>query len=204
MHNFDYENKSGPKLNEEFKKKFSVSIKGKDAIKIEGLTAAAHEKGMWKFDTEIIQFPSDTNGWTAICKTTIGGYDWDPVAEKVREVVYSDIGDANVSNCGKMVAASYIRMASTRSQARALRKYTNIDMVCASELSEVIDEAPEPIISIEQLTNIKQIVDNKHISKDAFANMLTKLFNHTNYTALTESQGNILLTTLKDYMPPTQ
>lgn len=204
MSNFDYKDKSAPKLNEEFKKKFTNNIKGKDAIKLEGLTAVAHEKGMWKFETDIIQYPSDQNGWTAICKTVIGGYDWDPITEKIREVEYSDIGDANVNNCGKMVAASYIRMASTRSQARALRKYTNIDMVCSSELSEVVDEAPEPIISIEQLTGIKQIVDGKHISKEVFANMLMGLFNHTNYTALTESQGNTLLATLKDYTPPAQ
>lgn len=204
MANFDYKDKSAPKLNEEFKKKFSSNIKGKDAIKIEGLTAVAHEKGMWKFETDIIQFPSDQNGWTAICKTVIGGYDWDPIEEKIIRVEYSDIGDANVNNCGKMVAASYIRMASTRSQARALRKYTNIDMVCTSELSDVVDEAPEPIISMEQLTSIKQIVDSKHINKDMFASILMGLFNHTQYTALTESQGNILLATLKDYTPPAQ
>lgn len=204
MANFDYKDKSAPKLNEEFKKKFSSNIKGKDAIKIEGLTAVAHEKGMWKFETDIIQFPSDQNGWTAICKTVIGGYDWDPIEEKIIRVEYSDIGDANVNNCGKMVAASYIRMASTRSQARALRKYTNIDMVCTSELSDVVDEAPEPIISMEQLTSIKQIVNSKHINKDMFASILMGLFNHTQYTALTESQGNTLLATLKDYTPPAQ
>ena len=69
MSNFDYKDKSAPKLTDEFKKKFSVNIKGKDAIKLEGLTAFAHEKGIWKFETDIIQFPGDQNGWTAICKT---------------------------------------------------------------------------------------------------------------------------------------
>lgn len=200
--NFDYKDKSAPKLTEEFKKKFSVNIKGKDAIKLEGLTAFAHEKGMWKFITEIIQFPSDQNGWTAICKTTVGGYDWDPIEEKVCKVEYADIGDANVSNCGKMVAASYIRMASTRSQARALRKYTNIDMVCSSELSDVVDEAPEPIIDIEQLTEIKQLIATKQISKDAFGQILFSLFQHTNYTTLTQNQGKVLIKTLNDYVAP--
>ena len=98
MSDFNYKDKTAPKLNDEFKQKFGVNIKGKEAIKLEGLTAFAHEKGMWKFDTEIIQFPSDQNGWTAICKTTIGGYDYDPVTDKVREVEYSDIGDANTNN----------------------------------------------------------------------------------------------------------
>lgn len=202
MSNFDYKDKSAPKLSDEFKKKFSVNIKGKDAIKLEGLTAFAHEKGMWKFETEIIQFPSDQNAWTAICKTVVGGYDWDPIENKICKVVYTDIGDANVNNCGKMVAASYIRMASTRSQARALRKYTNIDMVCSSELSEVVDEAPEPIISIEQLTEVKQLVGAKGINKEKFSEILFGLFQHTNYQGITQSQGVTLINALNNYVAP--
>ena len=202
MSNFDYKDKSAPKLTDEFKRKFSVNIKGKDAIKLEGLTAFAHEKGIWKFETDIIQFPSDQNGWTAICKTIVGGYDWDPGEEKIVKVEYSDIGDANVQNCGKMVAASYIRMASTRSQARALRKYTNIDMVCSSELSEVVDEAPEPIISVEQLTEVKQLIGSKSISKEKFGEILFGLFQHTNYTGLTQTQGSALISTLQNYVVP--
>lgn len=200
MSNFDYKDKSSPKLSDEFKKKFTNNIKGKDAINLEGLTAVAHEKGIWKFETEIIQYPSDQNAWTAICKTTIGGYDFDPIADKIREVIYSDIGDANVSNCGKMVAASYIRMASTRSQARALRKYTNIDMVCTSELSDVIDEAPEPLISVEQLTEVKQLLSAKGINKDKFSEILFQLFQHTNYQGLTASQGKALIDVLNNYV----
>lgn len=201
MSNFDYKDKSAPKLTDEFKQKFSVPIKGKDAIKLEGLTAFAHEKGIWKFETEIIQFPNDQNQWTAICRTVIGGYDWDPITEKIREVIYSDIGDANVSNCGKMVASAYIRMASTRSQARALRKYTNIDMVCSSELSDITEDVPEPIISVEQLTEIKQLLGTKGIGKDKFGEILFGLFQHTNYVGLSQSQGNMLINTLKDYVP---
>lgn len=201
MSSFDYKSSSTPKLTDEFKQKFSVNIKGKDAIKLEGLTALAHEKGMWKFETEIIQYPSDQNNWTAICKTTVGGYDWDPITEKVREVEYSDIGDANVNNCGKMVAASYIRMASTRSQARALRKYTNVDMVCSSEMSEVIEEIPEPFVTLEQLQTIKQLTIDKKISQEKFGQILFGLFQHTDYRQLTVNQGNLLINTLTNYQP---
>jgi len=200
---FDYQDKSAPKLTDEFKAKFSVNIKGKDAIKLEGLTAFAHEKGIWKMETEIIQFPSDTNGWTAICKTIVGGYDWSPIEDKVIQVEYSDIGDANVTNCSKMVAASYIRMASTRSQGRALRKYTNIDMVCSSELSEIVDEAPEPLITIDQMTAIKGLIKQKGLDKEAFTNILMGLFNHTNYTGITSKQGELLQSTLVNYVTPT-
>ena len=196
---FNYKDKTSPKLSDDFKKKFSVNIKGKDAIKLEGLTAFAHEKGMWKFETELIQFPSDQNQWTAICKTTVGGYDWDPIEDKVCKVIYSDIGDANVNNCGKMVAASYIRMASTRSQARALRKYTNIDMVCSSELSDVMEEPQEELITSEQLVKVKELLGAKGLNKDSFGKLMFQLFQHQNYTTLTVSEGNTLITTLQNY-----
>ena len=202
MPDFDYKEKTA-KLTDDFKKQFGVNIKGKEAIKLEGLTTLAHQKGLWKFDTEIIQFPSDQNGWTAICKTTLGGYDWDPVMKKIREVEYTDIGDANVSNCGKMVAASYIRMASTRSQARALRKYTNIDMVCSSELSEIIDEAPEPLVTTDQLIIVRDMIKKKQITKDIFKDILLKSFGHTNYTQITQVQGNELISILNNYIAPT-
>ena len=46
MSDFNYKDKTAPKLNDEFKQKFGVNIKGKEAIKLEGLTAFAHEKDM--------------------------------------------------------------------------------------------------------------------------------------------------------------
>lgn len=99
-----------------------------------------------------------------------------------------------------MVAASYIRMASTRSQARALRKYTNIDMVCSSELSEMVDEAPTPMITVDQLTTVKQLLGDKQVSKEKFTEMLFNLFQHTNYTNLTQTQGNELIKVLQNYI----
>lgn len=201
MSEYNYKDSSSPKLSEEFKAKFSVDIKGKQAIKLEGLTALAHEKGIWKMETKIIQFPSDQNAWTAICETVIGGYGWDAVNEKVREVEYSDIGDANTSNCGKMVAASYIRMASTRSQARTLRKYTNVDMVCSAEMSDVIDEPSEPTITTEQLMAIKESCAKHHVNQEIFGRILFSLFNHTDFRNLTVKQGQILLSTIDAYVP---
>ena len=202
MAEFDYKASAAPKLTDEFKAKFSVNIKGKDAIKLEGLTALAHEKGIWKLETTIIQFPSDQNNWTAICQTVVGGYDWDPIEQKVCKVEYTDIGDANVQNCGKMVAASYIRMASTRSQARALRKYTNVDMVCSSEMSDVIAEPHEPLITIDQLQAIKNYNMEKKIDPTKFGEILFGLFQHTDYRSLTAKQGETLINTLKSYIPP--
>ncbi len=197
MSDYNYKDKETVKLTDEFKQKFIVNIKGKDAVKAEGLTVLAHQKGIWKMETKIIQFPTPENDMTAICETTIGGYDYDPVTDKIREVVYSDIGDANPSNCTKMVATAFIRMASTRSQARALRKYTNIDMVSTSELETVVGEPPEPLITTQQLTEAKTIIKANGITNNVFGELLTELFGHQNYMQLTQSQGVTLLNALR-------
>lgn len=198
---YDYTDKS-QNITDEFRKKYIIDIKGKEAVKVEGLVALAHAKGLWKMDTEIVQYPSEDNRWTAICKCTVGGYDYDPVTEKIREVEYSDIADANEGNCTKMVANSYIRMASTRAIGRALRKYTNFDIVCSSEISEIIDNS-EPSITGATLANIKQAIHTKKIDKETYAKMLAS-FNQKDATLLTESDGNKLLNMVQNYIPPQQ
>jgi len=113
-------------MNEKIDKKFIVRINNKDFVKYDGLLDLAHEN-IQKMDVEILQFPADINDNTAICKAIITTKD---------DRIFTDIGDANIKSCTKMVAAHFIRMASTRAKARALRDYTNIGMVCAEELGE--------------------------------------------------------------------
>jgi hypothetical protein len=196
---FEY-NGSIPKLTEDFKKKYIVNIKGKDAITVEGLVAIAHEKGLWKMDSHIIQFPSQENKWTAICSCTVGGYDVNPIDGSIREVEYTEIGDANEQNCGKMVAPSYIRMASTRAIGRVLRKYTNVDMLCSNEISEAIDSF-EAEIDFETLAKIKDAVKANKITKEVFFNMLNKSFNATDVTHLSQKDGEKLLHMILSYVP---
>ena len=198
---YDYENPSSAnKLSEEFKQTYFTSIQGRETIKAEGLTVLAHEKGVWKFETSIIQYPSSENNFTAICKTELGGYDWDPITKQVREVIYTDIGDANEQNCSKNVAKSFIRMASTRSQARVLRKYTNVDVTCASEMSDVIDTS-EPQITTEQLMEIKQLISTKKMTAADFNEILQSTFHTTDFHGLTRQQGNILKTVVGNWIP---
>ena len=196
MSEFNYKETSAPKLSDEFKRNYIVNIKGKEAIKVEGLTAIAHEKGIWKMNTDVIQFPTKDNNWTCICKTTVGGYDWDPIEQKIVRVEYSDIADANTENCTSMVAKSYIRMASTRSIGRALRKYTNIDMLCSSEMESVIEEPQEPSVTVDQLGAIKSLLGQKGVGKDEFIKMLKAMFGKENHMLLTQSEGNRLISEL--------
>lgn len=204
---FDYKQRDSLKVSndfsEEFKNKYVVNIKGTPAIKVDGLIGIAHIKGIWKFDVSIIQYPNEANNNTAICKCTIGGYDWDPIQEEIIRVEYSDIADASPSNCNKMVAGAFIRMASTRAQGRVLRRYTNVDLVCSDEIYEDSHdyEKKEPLVDIKILESIKQTVKEKRISKEVLESMLNT-FNKNKFESLTETEGNTLLRLVQEYVTP--
>lgn len=200
MEEFDYKNKEVPKLTDEFKDKFTVFIKGTSAIKLQGLVAFAHIKGMWKFHTEIIQYPNKDNDWTAICKTVVGGYDWDPIDKKIIRVEYSDIADASSKNCNPMVSAAYIRMASTRSQGRALRKYTNIDLVTSDELNENIVDSETKPITVDRINTIKKIIVTKFYDYPYVQWVCSTLFNKSNMNTLTNSEADTLIKVLTHCM----
>lgn len=199
MSGFNYKEKSAPKLSDDFKKKFIVNIGkgGTEAIKVDGLIALAHEKGLKSMKTKIIQFPSQENQWTCIASTTVVGYDWNPITDQVEEVEYEDFADANANNCTTMTKASYIRMASTRSVGRALRKYTNIDMVCSDEIANTVDNF-EPPIEVDELVTIKNLCGTKHVTPDTFGNIMMQKFGHTNYQGLTQKQGQELIAILNN------
>jgi predicted nucleic acid-binding Zn finger protein len=124
--------KKKPRLDE----RFITTIEGHEFVKYPGLLDLGHQKGIMKIEVDPIQIPSKENDHTAICKALI-------VSKTGEE--FSDIGDANPSNCSSRVVKHLLRMASTRSIARALRSYTNIGMTCLEELadfSEVINGKP--------------------------------------------------------------
>ena len=207
---FDYKHKASFKVSDKFKAKFNTKTAGGETMSADGLVALAHVKGMWKCETKIVQYPSAENNNTCICQATVGGYDWDPIENKIIKVEYTDIGDANPTNCNRMVAPSFIRMASTRALGRALRKYTNIDMLCTEELGEddVSTQSMSAMamegarISFDQLNTVKGIVQQKQIQKQVFEEILTKTFNTTDFQSLSLQQGNQLISILNSYIAP--
>lgn len=71
-------------------------------------------------------------------------------------------------------------------------------------MSDIIEETPEPYITLEQLNAVKQLTIEKKINQEQFGNILFGLFQHTDYRTLTVSQGNVLLNTMKNYQTPSQ
>ena len=121
--NVRYLERYRPKLDESFIKK----IDDKDFVLYAGLLDLAHQKNLVSVDVELIQFPSEENKNTAICKATV---------KTIDGKIFSDIGDANPQNCNSKVARHLIRMASTRSKARAFRDMDNIGITALEELGD--------------------------------------------------------------------
>lgn len=107
-------------------------IDEKEVATYAGLLAKAHEEGLKKIETVLIQFPADTNGFTAICSALV-------VTEKGS---FTGIGDANPENVNRRIVPHLIRMAETRAKARALRDAVNIGVVALEELGGEESEAP--------------------------------------------------------------
>jgi predicted nucleic acid-binding Zn finger protein len=115
-----------PKLDD----RFLTNIKGKDFVLYAGVLDLATQKGLLKLEVELLQYPTAENGKEAICRATAVGKNGE---------VFSDIGDANPTNCHAMIAKHLIRMASTRAKGRALRDMCNIGIACLEELADFDD-----------------------------------------------------------------
>lgn len=116
--------KKKPKLDE----RFIITIEGREFVTFAGLLDLAHQKGLVKIVVEPLQLPGSENGQYAVCRAQV-------IARSGEE--YIDIGDASPANCNAKVAKHLLRMASTRSIARALRSMTNIGMTCLEELGDL-------------------------------------------------------------------
>ncbi len=99
-----------------------VNLKGKQYVLYKGLLVLAKNTGNVDIEVELIHY--DMEKKRAVCKASVKG----PLGYAV------DYGDATQENCGKMVASAYIRMASTRAKARALRDYLGCGATAMEEL----------------------------------------------------------------------
>ena len=121
------------------KKEFIVERQGRAFVLYAGLLNMAHENGLKSIKTDLVQVPSEANYRVAICTATV-------VLEKDGvERTYTGIGDAAPNNVAPAMQLCLIRMAETRSKARALRDAVNVGVAAFEELGEddAHDGAPE-------------------------------------------------------------
>jgi hypothetical protein len=125
------------------KPEFMITRQGRQFVLFAGLLDLGHQRGLKEIDTELISVEpvtvkvkgKDVEGLRAICKAKITMQDKDG-----KEKRFSGIGDADPSNVGPSIAVHTVRMAETRSKARALRDALNIGVTALEELSD--DEEP--------------------------------------------------------------
>lgn len=107
-------------------REFLYDNHGTPAILWGGLLHMAHETGMYSMQVEVVTASETFAVMRATARFNDGG-------------VWSDIGDANPQNVHPSVKASFIRIASTRAQARCLRTALDVPYVAACELPDVLD-----------------------------------------------------------------
>lgn len=110
--------------------KYIITLQGREFVRYEGLLSLAHERGLIGIRTQLIQAPSEENKNTAICYAEVTFRN----PETGVESVFTGIGDASPANVSRNIVPHAIRMAETRSKARALRDGTNVGMTAVEEL----------------------------------------------------------------------
>jgi len=99
----------------------------KEVVLYAGLLSQAHEEGLAKVKTEILQIPTEENGRLAIVKAEV----------ETSKGLFEAIGDACPENVDDFLAPHLIRVAETRAKARALRDAVNVGVVSFEELDGV-------------------------------------------------------------------
>jgi hypothetical protein len=101
-----------------------------------GLLSKAHDEGLVRIRTRLVQSPTEENGRTAIAKAFV----------ETKKGQFDGIGDANPENVNSFIAPHLIRVAETRAKARALRDAVNIGVVSFEELNGdgIPDEPVKP------------------------------------------------------------
>ena len=125
-------------------KEFIKNLQGKQFVLFAGLLELAHQDGLSFQDTNILQFPDESNGHTCIVKATV----------RTSKGEFSAVGDCSPTTApNAKIAPHAIRMAETRAIARALRVATNVSLTAFEELgetSETIEPAPASSKQVER------------------------------------------------------
>jgi hypothetical protein len=112
-------------------KEFVIQRDGKSFVLFAGLLTEAHQQGLTRVTTTLVQIPNDSNGNVAICHATV----------ETAKGSFDGIGDASPTNVGRAIVPHLIRMSETRAVARAFRVAVNVGEALADDPS---DEAGQP------------------------------------------------------------
>ena len=110
-------------------------VGSKEVVLYAGLLSQAHEEGLARVRTSILQIPTEENGRLAIVKAEV----------ETSKGLFEAIGDACPENVDEFLAPHLIRVAETRAKARALRDAVNVGVVSFEELDGAsLDRTSDP------------------------------------------------------------
>jgi hypothetical protein len=108
----------------EIKNRSGQPVGFKEVVTYQGLLSKAHEEGLSRVKTSLLQIPAEDNRQVAIVKAEV----------ETGNGVYEGLGDASPENVNTFIVPHLIRMAETRAKARALRDAVNVGVVSFEEL----------------------------------------------------------------------
>ena len=120
------------------KREYIVTRQGKEFVLYAGLLDEAHQQGLKRISTTLIQIPHPDNGNIAVVQAEV----------ETERGSFSGIGDAGPQSVSRMILPHVVRMAETRAKARALRDAVNVGVAAAEELGDFEDpqeESDEPV-----------------------------------------------------------
>ncbi len=112
------------------KKEYIINRQGKDFVLYEGLLDEAHQQGLKRISTTLVQIPHQDNGNVAVVQAEV----------ETEKGTFAGIGDASPTNVNRMIVPHLLRMAETRAKARALRDAVNIGVTAVEELGDFDDD----------------------------------------------------------------
>lgn len=115
------------------KKEYIINRQGKDFVLYEGLLDEAHQQGLKRITTTLIQIPHEDNGNLAVVQAEV----------ETDRGTFGGIGDAGPQNVNRMIVPHLIRMAETRAKARALRDAVNVGVTAVEELGDLDGETDD-------------------------------------------------------------
>jgi hypothetical protein len=99
-------------------------IESREVVRYAGLLSRAHEEGLKRIETKLVQLPTEENGMVAVASATV----------ETGKGTFSATADATLANSNRRMHRFLPALAETRAKARALRDAVNIGVVSLEEL----------------------------------------------------------------------
>jgi len=151
------------------REEYMIDRGGRRFVLYAGLLEEAHARGLRSIETELLQVPNAENGEVAIARAVV----------RMEEGKFSGIGDASPGNVGRAIVPHIIRMAETRSKARALRDAINVGVTALEELDGEPEEFVPP--AREQQREERQAASEPRMPREENKNELPATRKQLNY-----------------------